>query len=92
MARCDLRGHWLHGRNRRLDPVAGYPQGEQRYARVNQQLQRDIKAKGSLALIALGMALAFLEPLVAYGVYALVSIMWFIPDRRFSHSGNEQKG
>ena len=59
---------------------------------INGLLQRDTKAKVSVALIALGMALAFIEPLVAYGVYALVSLMWFIPDRRLASSGNEQKG
>jgi hypothetical protein len=40
---------------------------------------------------ALGLALAVIEPLLAYGAYALVSIMWFIPDRRFVTSGNEQE-
>ena len=59
---------------------------------INELLQRDTKAKVSVGLIAMGMALAFLEPLLAYGVYALVSLMWFIPDRRFATSGNEQKG
>jgi uncharacterized membrane protein len=59
---------------------------------INELLQRDAKAKVSVALIALGMALAFIEPLLAYGVYALVSVMWFIPDRRFATSGNKQDG
>ena len=59
---------------------------------IKELLQRDTKAKVSVGLIAMGMALAFLEPLLAYGVYALVSLMWFIPDRRFATSGNEQKG
>ena len=59
---------------------------------INGLLQRDTKAKMSVAFIALGMAVAFIEPLVAYGVYALVSLMWFIPDRRLASSGNEQKG
>lgn len=65
-------------------------------ALINELLRRDIKAKGSLVLIALGMALAFipepLGPLLAYGTYALVSIMWFIPDRRLAASSDEQKG
>jgi len=32
------------------------------------------------------MALAFIQPLLAYGAYALVSIMWLVPDRRFASS------
>ena len=59
---------------------------------INELLQRDTKAKVSVGLIALGMALAFVEPLLAYGVYALVSLLWFIPDRRFTTAGAEQKG
>jgi uncharacterized membrane protein len=59
---------------------------------INVFLQRDTKAKVSVALLALGMALAFIEPLLAYGAYALVSLMWFIPDRRLATSSNEQKG
>jgi uncharacterized membrane protein len=59
---------------------------------INELLQRDIKAKVSVALIALGMALAFIEPLLAYGAYAFVSLMWFIPDRRLATNSNEQKG
>jgi len=63
-------------------------------APINELLRRGIKAKGSLVLIALGIALAFipepLGPLLAYGAYALVSIMWFIPDRRFATSSDEK--
>jgi uncharacterized membrane protein len=61
-------------------------------ARINELLQRDHKTKWSLALITLGIAFAFiaepLGPLLAYGMYALVSIRWFIPDRRFATSGD----
>jgi hypothetical protein len=58
---------------------------------INELLQRDTKAKVSVALVALGMTLARLEPLLACGAYALVSLTWFIPDRRLAISGNEQK-
>ena len=51
---------------------------------ITEQVGRDIKGKRSLALYALGIALAFIEPLLAYGVYALVAITWFIPDRRLA--------
>jgi uncharacterized membrane protein len=55
---------------------------------ISQVLQRDIKGRISLAFYAVGMALAFLQPLLAYVPYALVSIMWFIPDRRFAASAD----
>jgi uncharacterized membrane protein len=51
---------------------------------INEQLGRDIKGKLSMALYTLGIVLAFIEPLLAFGVYALVAIMWFIPDRRLA--------
>jgi len=59
---------------------------------INDLLRRDTKAKVSLALIALGMGLAFIEPLLAYVAYALVSLMWFIPDRRFAIAGAKKEG
>jgi uncharacterized membrane protein len=56
--------------------------------RLNEALGSDLKGRLSLALYALGMALAFLEPLLGYIPYALVSIIWFIPDRRFASAGD----
>jgi TMEM175 potassium channel family protein len=53
-------------------------------APINELLQRNTKANVSVALYVLGMALAFVEPLLAYGAYALVSIIWFVPDRRLA--------
>jgi uncharacterized membrane protein len=59
--------------------------------RLNELLGRDIKGKVSVVLYTLGIALAIIEPLLAYGAYALVSIMWFIPDRRLATSGDKQE-
>jgi uncharacterized membrane protein len=61
--------------------------------RMKEQLGRDTKGKLSLALYIVGIAvaLAFSEPtgpLLAYGAYALVPIMWFVPDRRFAPLGD----
>ncbi|HEX6799976.1 MAG TPA: TMEM175 family protein [Ktedonobacterales bacterium] len=58
---------------------------------INELLGRDVKGKVSVALYALGIALAFIEPLLAYGVYALVAIMWFIPDRRLANARDGQE-
>jgi uncharacterized membrane protein len=43
---------------------------------------QSIKAQASLVLYAGGTVLAFVIPWVAYVLYAVVSIIWFIPDRR----------
>jgi uncharacterized membrane protein len=58
--------------------------------RISELLGRDTKGKVSIVLYTLGIALAFIEPLLAYAAYALVSIMWFIPDRRLAKSGDNQ--
>jgi uncharacterized membrane protein len=43
---------------------------------------RDFKGKASLALYAVGIALAFVQPIAALALYVLVAVIWFIPDRR----------
>lgn len=52
--------------------------------RINEQLGRDTKGKLSMALYVLGIVLALIEPMLAFGAYTLVAIMWFIPDRRLA--------
>ncbi|MBS0457796.1 MAG: DUF1211 domain-containing protein [Proteobacteria bacterium] len=42
----------------------------------------DWKAKLSLAGYVLGIALAFIAPMVSCALYALVALLWVIPDRR----------
>jgi uncharacterized membrane protein len=61
-----------------------------RDTRINEALGRNTKALVSTGLYALGVALAFIEPLLAYGCYALVAIIWFIPDRRLARSSEGQ--
>ncbi len=46
-------------------------------------LGRDIKGKVSALLYGSGILLAFLVPLVADAVYALVALLWLVPDRRY---------
>ena len=43
---------------------------------------RDSKGKLSLLIYAVGIGLAFVEPRVACGLYAVVAVMWLVPDRR----------
>ncbi len=42
----------------------------------------DIKGKASLALYTASIGLAFVNPAIAEVIYALVAVMWFVPDRR----------
>ncbi len=42
----------------------------------------DLKGKLSLVFYAAGVGLAWVSPYIAYGCYAAVAVMWFIPDRR----------
>jgi uncharacterized membrane protein len=45
-------------------------------------LGTDIKGKISLVLYAAGIGLAFVNPWLSIGIYALVAVMWLVPDRR----------
>ena len=47
---------------------------------------RDWKGKLSIVLYAAGIALAFVNPLGAGVLYALVAAMWLIPDRRIERA------
>jgi TMEM175 potassium channel family protein len=45
-------------------------------------LGADRKGKASLALYVLGIAVSYAMPLVAYGLYSVVAVIWLVPDRR----------
>jgi len=45
-------------------------------------LGRDIKGKISPVLYAAAIGLAFVRPWMAWAIYALVALMWLVPDRR----------
>lgn len=49
---------------------------------------RDTKGKISLVVYAAAILLAFINSWLACGLYALVAIMWFIPDRRIERTLN----
>lgn len=51
---------------------------------VAQGVGRDIKGRASLALYTAAIALAFVDPWISYAVFAAVSVLWFVPDRRLS--------
>ena len=47
---------------------------------------RDRKGLVSQLLYASGTALAFVSPWISYALYVAVSVMWFVPDRRFARA------
>ncbi|HEY2309217.1 MAG TPA: hypothetical protein VGI05_25365, partial [Streptosporangiaceae bacterium] len=51
---------------------------------VASALGRDIKGRASLVLYAAAIGLAFVSPWIAYALFATVSVIWFVPDRRLS--------
>jgi len=49
-------------------------------------LGKDWKGKLSIVLYAVAIALAFLNSWIAFGIYVLVAMMWFIPDKRIERN------
>ena len=43
---------------------------------------QDVKGKVSVAMIALALPLAFVNPLFSFALYTTVALIWFLPDRR----------
>ena len=43
---------------------------------------RDVKGKVSLVLYAAAIPVAFLNSWLAFGLYAVVAVIWLVPDRR----------
>jgi uncharacterized membrane protein len=46
----------------------------------------DTKGMASLVLYSAAIGFAFLSPWIAYATYAIVAVIWFIPDRRIARS------
>jgi len=45
----------------------------------------DWKGKLSPVLYSIGIGVAFHSPRLAQGVYVLVAVLWFVPDRRIEN-------
>ena len=54
-------------------------------------LGADYKGKLSLVVYIVGTVVAFVNPYVGFGIYILVAVLWFIPDRRIENSVNEHQ-
>jgi len=47
-------------------------------------LGRDVKGRASMVIYAAAIGLAFVRPWIAYALFVVVSVIWFVPDRRLS--------
>ena len=47
---------------------------------------RDIKGRTSLAIYVAAVLLAFVNARLAFGMYVLVAVLWFVPDRRIERA------
>ena len=59
---------------------------EGRTSKLAVAVGRDAKGKLSLVANALGVALAFPAPRLAYAMYVAVAIVWLVPDRRIERA------
>ena len=48
-------------------------------------LGSDKKGKISVLIYAIGIGLCFIHPFIGFGLYVVVAILWFIPDKRFEN-------
>jgi TMEM175 potassium channel family protein len=46
----------------------------------------DVKGKASIAIMVAAVCLAFLNARVAFALYVLVAVLWFVPDRRIERA------
>jgi uncharacterized membrane protein len=60
-----------------------------RDSKLARAMGRDLKGTVSLLLYMVGILVAFGQPYVACAMYALVSMIWFIPDRRIERTLKE---
>ena len=52
-------------------------------------LDNDWKGMVSVIVYAVAVGLAFVNPWLAFSIYVMVALMWFIPDRRIEKKVNE---
>jgi uncharacterized membrane protein len=57
-----------------------------RHSVLAEALGRDLKGKVSPVLYAAAIGLAFVYPWLSIAIYALVALMWLVPDRRIENT------
>ena len=69
---------------------------EGEHSKLAKAVAGDIKGKMSVVLYAIAIAASFYRPWISLAIYALVAIMWFIPDKRierfYESAGKELEG
>jgi uncharacterized membrane protein len=63
-----------------------------RQSRLAAEIGRDHKGVISLVLYLAGIALTFWQPWAGAAIYALVAIMWLVPDKRVKVAMSESVG
>ena len=51
-------------------------------SQLSKALGSDVKGRASVVAYAVGIPIAFLNSWLAFAIFVLVAVMWFIPDRR----------
>jgi uncharacterized membrane protein len=51
-------------------------------SKLGRAIGKDAKGKLSLVIYALGIGASFVRPAIASSLYAVVAVMWLIPDKR----------
>ncbi|TCK80819.1 TMEM175 family protein [Albibacterium bauzanense] len=55
-------------------------------SQISKAYKRDIKTKLSMLAYAIGIILAFIQPILSILIYAAIAASWFIPDKRIERS------
>lgn len=53
---------------------------------LRREMGTDLKGKLSPFIYLTGIAAAYFAPMIAFGIYALVAVLWFVPDRRIERA------
>jgi uncharacterized membrane protein len=64
--------------------------GEGCDSKLAASIGRDYKGKFSPVLYAIAVAVSFVRPWIAGGIYVLVALMWLVPDRRIARVVDER--
>jgi uncharacterized membrane protein len=67
-----------------LQTVIIRSQGE--HSKLAAAVKGDLKGKVSPVIYAIAIGLAFVHPIISQSLYALVALIWLVPDRRLEHA------
>jgi len=59
---------------------------EHENVKLKQAIGRDFKGKFSIVMYAVAIAVAFFDRWISFAIYAAVSAIWFLPDRRIERT------